>query len=114
MQQRTDRSLHARQTHRVTPEKNSGRTNLVRPRKSLTEESDDLSGKRPTKTKVLVVYRTGFVRSGVLSIIAKSVGFAVCSETTKRFGPPVISASQTRSGSGFEHTIIGLTGEDQN
>jgi len=87
---------------------------LVRPRKSLTEESDDLSGKRPTKTKVLVVYRTGFVRSGVLSIMAKSVGFAVCGETTKRFGPPVISASQTRSGSGFEHTIIGLTGEDQN
>jgi len=54
---------------------------LVRPRKPLTEEPDDLSGKRPTKTKVLVVYRTGFVRSRVLSLIAKSMGFVVCAET---------------------------------
>jgi hypothetical protein len=50
----------------------------------------------------------------VLSRIAKGMGFVVCDETDEAFWPPVISASQTRSGSGFEHTIIGLTGEDQN
>jgi len=40
-----------------------------------------VSGKRLTKPKVLVVYRTGFVRPGVLSLIAKSMQFAVCGET---------------------------------
>jgi len=49
--------------------------------KSLTEEPDNLSGKRLTKIKVLVVYRTGFVRSCVLLLIAKSMGFVVCGET---------------------------------
>ena len=50
-------------------------------RKSLTEEPDDVSGKRLTKAKVLVVHRTGFVRSGVLSLIAKSMQFMACGET---------------------------------
>src|SRR5262245_781654 len=54
---------------------------LYRARKSLTETTDDLSGKGPTKAKVLVVHRIGFVRSGVLSLIAKSMQFAVCGET---------------------------------
>jgi DNA-binding NarL/FixJ family response regulator len=49
--------------------------------KSLTELPDDVSGKNPTKAKVLVVHRIGFVRSGVLSLIAKSMQFAVCDET---------------------------------
>jgi hypothetical protein len=49
--------------------------------KSLTEVPYDVSGKRPTKVKVLVVYRTGFVRSGVLSLIAGSMQFGVCGET---------------------------------
>jgi DNA-binding NarL/FixJ family response regulator len=49
--------------------------------KSLTQESDEVSGKRLTKAKVLVVHRTGFVRSGVLSLIAESIQFAVCGET---------------------------------
>ena len=50
-------------------------------RKSLTEEPDAVSGESPTKAKVLVVHRIGFVRSGVLSLIAKSMQFAVCGET---------------------------------
>src|SRR5215813_6921862 len=54
---------------------------LYRARKSLTEKHDDVSGKGPTKAKVLVVHRIGFVRSGVLSLIAKSMQFAVCGET---------------------------------
>ncbi len=49
--------------------------------KSLTEEPYGVSGKRPTKAKVLIVYRTGFVRSGVLSLIAQSMQFVVCGET---------------------------------
>jgi len=48
---------------------------------SLTQNPDDVSGKGRTKAKVLVVHRIGFVRSGVLSIIAKSMQFAVCGET---------------------------------
>jgi len=48
---------------------------------SPTQEPDDVSGKNPTKSKVLVVHRIGFVRSGVLSLIAKSMQFAVCGET---------------------------------
>jgi DNA-binding NarL/FixJ family response regulator len=40
-----------------------------------------VSGKRRTKAKVLVVHRTGFVRSGVLSLIAKSTQFVACGET---------------------------------
>jgi DNA-binding NarL/FixJ family response regulator len=40
-----------------------------------------VSGKNRTRAKVLVVHRIGFVRSGVLSLIAKSMQFAVCGET---------------------------------
>jgi DNA-binding NarL/FixJ family response regulator len=50
-------------------------------KKSLTKPPDNVSGKRPTKPKVLVVHRTGFVRSGVLSLIAKSAKFTMCGET---------------------------------
>jgi DNA-binding NarL/FixJ family response regulator len=50
-------------------------------KKSLTEEPDDVSGKHPTKVRVLVVHRAGFVRSGVLSLIAKSRQFQACGET---------------------------------
>ena len=53
----------------------------LQPRKSLTKEPDDVSGNRLTKTKVLVVHRTGFVRHGVLSLIAKSMQFMACGET---------------------------------
>src|SRR5215510_5076556 len=52
-----------------------------RSKSSLTKRPDDVSGKGPTKAKVLVVHRIGFVRSGVLSLIAKSVQFVVCGET---------------------------------
>ena len=50
-------------------------------KKSLTEEPDDVSGKGPTRAKVLVVHRIGFVRAGVLSLIEKSMQFVVCGET---------------------------------
>src|SRR5882724_9644419 len=50
-------------------------------KKSLTQKPDDVSGNRPTKAKVLVVHRIGFVRSGLLSLIAKNMQFAVCGET---------------------------------
>jgi DNA-binding NarL/FixJ family response regulator len=40
-----------------------------------------VSGKGRTIAKVLVVHRAGFVRAGVLSLIAKSAQFRVCGET---------------------------------
>jgi DNA-binding NarL/FixJ family response regulator len=49
--------------------------------KSLTRRPDAVSVKGLTKAKVLVVHRVGFVRSGVLSLIAKSVQFTTCGET---------------------------------
>jgi DNA-binding NarL/FixJ family response regulator len=50
-------------------------------KKSLTHKPNELSGKCPKTAKVLVVYRTGFIRSGVLSMIAKSMEFVACGET---------------------------------
>src|SRR5262245_15035395 len=41
----------------------------------------DMSGKGPTRARVLVVHRIGFVRSGVLSLIARSRDFVVCRDT---------------------------------
>ena len=52
-----------------------------RSKNSPTERPDEVSGKNPTKARVLVVHRIGFIRSGVLSLIAKSMQFAVCGET---------------------------------
>src|SRR5207245_10283048 len=81
---RKDRRLAARALNR---QRNTGQKRSIDSRsvhgskKSLTEEPDDVSGKRPTKAKVLVVHRIGFVRSGVLSLLAKSMQFAVCGET---------------------------------
>jgi DNA-binding NarL/FixJ family response regulator len=40
-----------------------------------------VSGKSLTKPKVLIVHRKGFVRFGVLSLIAESSQFIVCGET---------------------------------
>jgi DNA-binding NarL/FixJ family response regulator len=71
----------------LKPQRNTGEkqwtgdSSMRRSKKSLTEEPDKISGKRPTKAKVLVIYRTGFVRSGVLSLITKSMQFVVCGET---------------------------------
>ena len=76
-----------------------GNTFAYGSKKSLTQKPDEISGKRPTKAKVLVVHRTGFIRSGVLSLIAKSMQFVVCGETDeaplarelfRRHNPPVI------------------------
>jgi DNA-binding NarL/FixJ family response regulator len=50
-------------------------------RKSLTEMPDGASEKPLTKAKVLVVHRAGFVRSGVLWLITKSMQFVTCGET---------------------------------
>jgi len=84
MRPRKDRRLAARA---LNPKRNTGRKRLPDKRsvygskKSLTEEPDDVSGKGRTRAKVLVVHRTGFVRAGVLSLIAKSMQFGVCGET---------------------------------
>src|SRR5215475_5565612 len=80
MQQRKDRQLAAcaLNSQRNTRKK-QWRDNTSK--KSLTERPDDVSGKNPTRARVLVVHRIGFVRSGVLSLIAKSMQFAVCGET---------------------------------
>ncbi len=50
-------------------------------RKSLSETPENVSGKSLTKAKVLVVHRAGFVRSGALSLIEKSMQFVACGET---------------------------------
>jgi DNA-binding NarL/FixJ family response regulator len=84
MQQRKNRRHAARALNpqRKTPEKQwPAKTSSYGSKKSLTQRPDDVSGKGPTKAKVLVVHRIGFVRSGVLSLIAKSMQFAVCGET---------------------------------
>jgi DNA-binding NarL/FixJ family response regulator len=84
MQQSKTRRLAARALNakRNTREKQGpDKRALHRSKKSLTEEPDDVSGKGPTKAKVLVVHRVGFVRYGVLSLITKSVEFVVCGET---------------------------------
>jgi DNA-binding NarL/FixJ family response regulator len=80
--------------------------------KSLTEEPDDMSGKDLTKTRVLVVHRTGFVRSGVLSLIAKTMHFVACGETDHaplarelfvRHKPKLVLVGLTlRGGDGFQ------------
>ena len=84
MQQRKNRRLAARalNARRNTREKQwPDKRSVYGSKKSLTEEPDDVSGKGPTKAKVLVVHRIGFVRAGVLSLIAKSMQFVVCGET---------------------------------
>src|SRR4029077_15817104 len=97
MQQRKHRPLAARTLNRPrhTGEK-QWPNELVRPRKSLTEEPDNLSGKRPTKTKVLVVYRRGFVRSGVLSLIAKAWDLQSAPEPRRRRVHPVVLLASAR------------------
>jgi DNA-binding NarL/FixJ family response regulator len=80
--QRKERRLAASapKTQGTTGEKQlPGNTFAHESKKSLTKQPDDVSGKR--LTKVLVVHRTGFVRSGVLSLIAKSSQFMACGET---------------------------------
>ena len=57
------------------------RWSRLKSRKSLTDGPDEVSGKCLTKAKLLVVHRPGFVRSGVISLIAKSMQFMVCGET---------------------------------
>jgi DNA-binding NarL/FixJ family response regulator len=81
-------------------------------KKTLTEKPDNVSGKRLTKVKVLVIHRTGFVRSGVLSLIAKSTQFIACGETGEapfarelflRHKPKLVLLGLTlRGGDGFQ------------
>ena len=84
MQQRRRRRLAARASNakRNTRKKHWPHDRSVRrTKKARTQNPDDVSGKGLTKAKVLVVHRIGFVRSGVLSLIAKSRQFVVCGET---------------------------------
>jgi DNA-binding NarL/FixJ family response regulator len=85
MRPRKQRRLAARaprKLRRNTGQKNAPEKTVVhRSKKSLTAGPYAVSGKRPTRTKVLVVYRTGFVRSGVLLLIGESSQFVVCGET---------------------------------
>src|SRR5215216_3391382 len=84
MRQRKERRLAARALNpKRNPRKKRWRDkrSTYGPKKSLTDEPHNMSGKGRTKAKVLVVHRIGFVRSGVLSLIAKSMQFAVCGET---------------------------------
>jgi len=115
MQQRKKRRLtaHALNPRRKTREKERpDKRSVYGSKKSLTEEPDDLSGKGPTKAKVLVVHRIGFVRSGVLSLIAKSIQFMACGETDEaplarelfvRHKPKLVLLGLTlRGGDGFQ------------
>jgi len=84
MQQRRKRRLAARVLNpkRDTREKEwPDKRSVFGSKKSLTRKPDKVSGKGPTKAKVLVVYRIGFVRAGVLSLIEKTAQFVVCGET---------------------------------
>jgi DNA-binding NarL/FixJ family response regulator len=115
MQQGKNRQLAARAMNprRKTREKQRPDNRSVDgSKKSLTEEPDDVSGKGLTKTKVLVVHRIGFVRSGVLSLIAKSMQFVACGETDEaplarelfvRHKPKLVLLGLTlRGGDGFQ------------
>jgi len=84
MQQRKNRRLAARALNaRRNPREKQWphKRSVYGSKKSLTQEPDGVSGKSRTRAKVLVVHRIGFVRAGVLSLIAKSRQFVVCSET---------------------------------
>ncbi len=115
MQQRKDRRIAARA---LNPKSNTRKKqapdnrSVYGSKKSLTAEPDDVSGKGPTKAKVLVVHRIGFVRSGVLSLIAKSMQFMACGETDEaplarelfvRHKPKLVLLGLTlRGGDGFQ------------
>lgn len=119
------RQQHTRQrkgrrpaAHALKPQGNTGEKQLPDNafahgfKKSLTKEPDTASGKRLTKTKVLVVHRRGFVQSGVLSLIAKSRQFIACGETDEaplarelflRHKPKLVLLGLTlRGGDGFQ------------
>ena len=84
MRQRKTRRHAARawNAQRTTPEKQRpDKRPVYRSKNSPTEPPDDVSGKSLTKATVLVVHRIGFVRTGVLSLIAKSMQFTLCGET---------------------------------
>ncbi len=81
-QPRSEKKLPSLRATRDQEQARTGNKRFQRQRrKSLTKEPDEVSGKHLTKPKVLVVHRPGFVRSGVLSLIAKSVQFMACAET---------------------------------
>jgi len=115
MQQRKHRRLAARALNaKRNPRKKQwpDKKPVYGSKKSLTEEPEDVSGKVLTKAKVLVVHRTGFVRFGVLSLIAKSMQFVACGETDEaplarelfvRHKPKLVLLGLTlRGGDGFQ------------
>jgi DNA-binding NarL/FixJ family response regulator len=115
MQQRKKRRLAARALNprRKTQEKQwPDKRSVYESKNFLTQKPDDVSEKGPTKAKVLVVHRTGFVRSGVLSLIAQSLQFVACGETDEaslarelfvRHKPKLVLLGLTlRGGDGFQ------------
>jgi DNA-binding NarL/FixJ family response regulator len=117
MQQRKPRrrAASALNPRRISPEEECRiKKAAYRPRSSPTDEPDETSGKGRTKAKVLVVHRIGFVRSGVLSLIAKRMQFAVCGETDEaplarelflRHKPHVVVVGLRLSGADGIHLI---------
>jgi DNA-binding NarL/FixJ family response regulator len=84
MQQRKNRRLAARALNakrNTRKKRRPDKRSVYGSKKSPTKSPHEMSGKGPTKAEVLVVHRTGFVRAGVLSLIAKSMQFVVCGET---------------------------------
>jgi DNA-binding NarL/FixJ family response regulator len=115
MQQRKKRRLAARALNakrNTRKKRRPDKRSVYGSKKSLTKEPDDVSGKGPTKAKVLVVHRTGFVRFGALSLIAKSMQFMACGETDEaplarelflRHKPKLVLLGLTlRGGDGFQ------------
>lgn len=83
MQQRkpSPRAASAKPRRNARDAKSPAKEALYPSKSSPTEETEEMSGKSRTKAQILVVHRIGFVRSGVLSLIAKGMQFAVCGET---------------------------------
>jgi DNA-binding NarL/FixJ family response regulator len=115
MQQRKKRRLAARALnprYDTRKKRRPDKRSVQRSKKSPTQAPDDMSGKAPTKAKVLIVHRTGFVRFGVLSLIAKSMQFIACGETDEapsarelflRHKPKLVLLGLTlRGGDGFQ------------
>ena len=115
MQQRRTRPRAARA---LSPKRNTqgkqqpDKRPRYKSKNSPTERPDAVSGKNPTRAKVLVVHRIGFVRHGVLSLIAKSMQFMACGETDEaplarelfmRHKPKLVLLGLTlRGGDGFQ------------
>src|SRR5215469_13705325 len=96
MQQRKHRTARCTHAEPAAPRRRKAVTEHI----SSHEEIPDRRArrpvrKRPTNMRVLVIYRTGFVRSGVVSLIAKSMGFAVSGKTDDSLSETTHSLSRS-------------------